>query len=200
MKRLHYADNISAALCWQGSLPLYRNHGEWPTDGDGRHSVSRSKNEPGHRNPLIQNQGENYASARSSPSGSGRGQQSSSDFKNSSYYLRDFIHFTKFKLFARLVYQQYRKSVVLQESYITSDFSNSCVSLISSISSISFNTSPRQPSRTQPATSTPEKVGEAWREYQTLFLCPQTELVFSTGSYRSQLFSDSTNRQRSSLP
>ena len=57
MKRLHYADNISAALCWQGSLPLYRNHGEWPTDGDGRHSVSRSKNEPGHRDPLIQNQG-----------------------------------------------------------------------------------------------------------------------------------------------
>ena len=45
-----------------------------------------------------------------------------------------------------------RKPVVHQES------SNSC---ISPVSFISFSTSPRQPSRTQPAPSTPEKVGEA---------------------------------------
>lgn len=119
------------------------------------------------------------------------GQQSSSDFKNSSYYLRDFIHFTKFKLFTRLVHQWCRKSVVHQES------SNSC---ILPVSFISFSISPRQPSRTQPATSTLEKVGEAWREYQALFLCPKQNWCFPTVLYRSQLFSDSTNRQRSSLP
>ena len=142
----------------------------WVTDRRWRKTFRKSfKNEPGHRDPLIQNQGENYASARSSPSGSGRGQQSSSDFKNSSYYLRDFIHFTKLKLFTRLVHQWCLKSVVHQES------SNSC---ILPVSFISFSISPRQPSRTQPATSTLEKVGEAWREYQALFFMSQTELVF----------------------
>lgn len=157
MKRLHYADNISAALCWQGSLPLYRNHGEWPTDGDGRHSVSRSKNEPGHRDPLIQNQGGKLCLGSFISLWLWKGQQSSSDFKNSSYYLRDFIHFTKLKLFTRLVHQWCRKPVVHQESF------NSC---ISPVSSISFRTSPRQPSRTQ----------------------PQTEPAFPTVSYSLPLF------------
>ena len=63
---------------------------------------------------------------------------------------------------------------------------NSC---ISSVSSISFSTSPRQSSKTQPATSTLEKVGEAWREYQALFLCPKQNwcsLQCYTGHYYFQ--------------
>lgn len=110
---------------------------------------------------------------------------------NKVHLISKIYHIIYETLSTRLVHQWCRKPVVHQES------SNSC---ILPVSFISFSISPRQPSRTQPATSTLEKVGEAWREYQALFLCPKKNWCFPTVLYRSQLFSDSTNRQRSSLP
>jgi hypothetical protein len=47
------------------------------------------------------------------------------------------------------------------QGWFISDVGNPQCTRNPSVSSISFSTSPRQPSRTQPATSTPEKVGEA---------------------------------------
>lgn len=176
-------------------LPATISEPWWVTDRRWRKTFRKSfKNEPGHRDPLIQNQGGKLCLGSFISLWLWKGPSK-------------FIWFQKFVILSTRLYPFHKTQVIHKAGSsvmsktrsapgILQHFSNSC---ISPVSSISFSTSPRQPSRTQPATSTPEKVGEAWREYQALFLCPQSELAFPMVSYRSQLFSDSTNRQRSSL-
>lgn len=149
----------------------------WVTDRRWRKKFRKSfKNEPGHRDPLIQNQGGKLCLGSFISLWLWKGPTK-------------FIWFQKFIILSTRLYPFHKTQVIHKAGSsvrskksstpgILQHFSNSCISPPSPVSSISFSTSPRQPSRTQPATSTPEKVGEAWREYQALFFMPQTELVF----------------------
>lgn len=175
----------------------------WVTNRRWRKTFRKSfKNEPGHRNPLLQNQG---------------GKLCLGSFISLWLWKEPtkFIWFQKFIILSTRLYPFHKTQVIHKTGLSIISKTRSTPRILhyfgllqflrftnqpSPVSSISINSSTRQPSRTQPATSTPEKSWRGLTGVPGLFLCPQTELLLPTGSYRSQLFSDSTNRQRSSLP
>lgn len=169
-------------------LPATISEPWWVTDRRWRKTFRKSfKNEPGHRDPLIQNQGGKLCLGSFISLWLWKGPSK-------------FIWFQKFVILSTKLYPFHKTQVIHKAgssvmsktrstSGILQHFSNSCIPSPSPVSSISFSTSPRQPSKTQPATSTPEKVGEAWREYQALFLCPKQNwcsLQYYTGHYYFQ--------------